>query len=491
MRWVGPADAHKRMQVHVACQLIKCKPCVGRPMSEEKNGIGGRPPSTLNETMFPAELTVEQTRLRISALVEEVAALREAAREKNALEELVLQLRDANENLVVATLNAQSLQDEAEAMNRRQQEYLSMLAHELRNPLGPITTPSAMLGKISSASPQLLKIQQIISRQAAHMARLLDGLLDVARINSGKVALVVQPIALAEVFDRAVETVQTYLDEHNQTIKVSVPFEPIVINGDAVRLAQIFSNLLINASRFTPDWKEISLSATIAAGNVVVTVQEKGVGIPAELLPSIFELFTQGPRPLARSEGGLGIGLNIVRNLVHLHGGTVEAHSGGLNLGSTFTVTLPVYDRTQAPSYVEPEQALSPRNRRVLLVEDNLDARDAMSTFLELEGHTVSIASDGENGFLMAMNNAYDILICDIGLPGMDGIELMQRLRSEGRQKMPFAIALSGYGDALIQTRAKDAGFDRYLVKPADANALLRLLAEPDASIITDGRAEA
>jgi two-component system, sensor histidine kinase len=491
MECVGPADAHKRTQVRVSSRLKVLKHRLGLPMPKDEVGNDARPPSRVSEAPSPADVTIEQMRLRISALTEEVVALREAAREKNALEELVLLLRDANENLVVATLNAQSLQDEAEAMNRRQQEYLSMLAHELRNPLGPITTASTMLGKISSASPQLLKLQKIISRQAAHMARLLDGLLDAARINSGKVALVVQPIALAEVFDRAVETVQTYLDEHNQTLKVSVPSEPIVINGDAVRLAQIFSNLLINASRFTPNWEEISLSAAIAGGEVVVTVQDKGVGIPAELLPSIFELFTQGPRPLARSEGGLGIGLNIVRNLVHLHGGTVEAHSGGLNLGSTFTVTLQVYDRTQAPSYVEPEQALLPRNRRVLLVEDNLDAREAMSTFLELEGHTVSIASDGENGFLMAMNNAYDILICDIGLPGMDGIELMQRLRSEGRQKMPFAIALSGYGDALIQTRAKDAGFDRYLVKPADADGLLRLLAESDASVVTGGRAEA
>jgi two-component system, sensor histidine kinase len=457
---------------------------------KDGNGARPKPPSAVSETTFPVNLTVQQVRLQMSALVEEVAALREAARGKIALEELVLQLRDANQNLVLATLSAQSLQDEAEAMNRKQQEYLSMLAHELRNPLGPITTAATMLEKISDASPQLLKLQKIISRQAAHMARLLDDLLDAARINSGKVALLVQPVALVEVFDRAVETVQPYLGEHKQTLKLCVPLDPIVVNGDAVRLAQIFSNLLINASRFTPDCKEIWLSATVVDRKVVVTVRDSGVGIPAELLPSIFELFIQGPRLLARSEGGLGIGLNIVRNLVHLHEGTVEAHSDGLNLGSTFTVTLPGWDRAQPPSHVEREQASLSRNRRVLLVEDNLDAREAMSTFLELEGHTVSVASDGETGFLMAVNNAYDMLICDIGLPGMDGIELMQRLRNEGRQKMPFAIALSGYGDALIRTRAKDAGFDRYLVKPADANALLRLLAEPNASVTTDGRAE-
>jgi two-component system, sensor histidine kinase len=225
MGCAGYADANKRTQVHVTFRLEKRKHRVGQLMSKDKDGNGARPkpPSAVNETTFPADLTVEQLRLRMSALAEEVAALREAAREKNALEELVLQLRDANANLVVATLNAQSLQDEAEAVNRKQQEYLSMLAHELRNPLGPITTASTMLAKISDASPQLLKLQQIISRQAAHMARLLDDLLDAARINSGKVALLVQPVALAEVFERAVETVQMYLDEHKQTLKVCVP----------------------------------------------------------------------------------------------------------------------------------------------------------------------------------------------------------------------------------------------------------------------------
>jgi len=458
---------------------------------EGGNGARHRPRKKIEKSAIRVDLTVEQMRQKISALVDEVAELRKAAEEKNALEELVTQLRDANQNLVIATLDAQTLQDEAEAVNRKQQEYLSMLAHELRNPLGPITTASTMLGKISDASPQLLRLQQIISRQAVHMARLLDDLLDAARINSGKVTLVVQPVMLNEVFDRAIETVQNFLDQHNQKLEICIPVEPIVVSGDPVRLAQIFSNLLINASRFTRDGEEITLSAELVGASVVVKVQDNGVGIPAELLPSIFELFTQGPRPLARSEGGLGIGLNIVRNLVHLHQGTVEAHSDGPNLGSTFMVTFPVFDFAQRPVHVEPDHASLSKNCRVLVVEDNLDAREAMSTFLELEGHTVSVASDGETGFLMALNNPYDVLICDIGLPGMDGIELMLRLHTEGRQKMPFAIALSGYGDALIRTRAKDAGFDHYLVKPADADALLHLLAESNAPVTTDGRAEA
>lgn len=437
------------------------------------------------------DLTTEQMRVRISVLTEEVAALREAAEKQNALETLVQQLRDANQNLVVATLNAQSLQDEADATSRKQQQYLSMLAHELRNPLGPITIASMMLGKISGASPQSLRLQQIISRQAAHMARLLDDLLDAARINSGKVTLLVGPVILTDVFDRAVEAVQAFLEEHGQTLKLCVPLDPVVINGDAVRLTQIFSNLLINASKFSGDRTDITLRATVVDSKVVVSVRDNGMGIPAELLPSIFEPFTQGTRPLARSQGGLGIGLNIVRNLVHLHEGTVEAHSDGLDMGSTFTVTLPNHHPVQQVNQVDLDDAPLPKILRILLIEDNLDAREAMCAFLESEGHTVSAATDGEAGFLLAVNQVYDVLICDIGLPGMDGIEVMQRLCIDGRQKVPFAIALSGYGDALIRTRAKDAGFDRYLVKPADSHALLRLLAESYASALTNGRAEA
>lgn len=252
-----------------------------------------------------------------------------------------------------------------------------------------------------------------------------------------------------------------------------------MIDGDSVRLTQVFSNILHNASKFGGRGTEIVLTATLVGGNAVVSVQDHGVGIAPEILPTIFELFSQGPRPLARSEGGLGIGLNIVRNLVTLHDGSVEARSDGFNRGTTVTVTLPATQGAPAEIVAEPIPAVISKILRVLLIEDQQDAREALSAFLELEGHTVSVASDGETGLVMAVNNAYDVLICDIGLPGMDGIEFVQRFRRESPQKMPFAIALSGYGDALIRTRAADAGFDRYLVKPADSNALLRLLAEP------------
>jgi signal transduction histidine kinase len=426
----------------------------------------------------PEDLSIEQMRLRIGMLVGEVTALRDAARKKNALDKLVMQLRDANQNLVLATLNAQSLQDESDTASRKQDEYLSMLAHELRNPLGPITTAATMLGKISGASPQLRTLQKIISRQAAHMARLLDDLLDAARINSGKVRLLVQPVFLNEVLERAIETVQAFLEQRAQKLKLQIPVDPVLINGDAVRLTQIFANLLVNASKYSGDQQEITLTAAIIDSDIVVSVRDSGVGIPTDFLPSIFELFTQSARPLARSQGGLGLGLYIVRNLVHLHKGTVEARSDGLDKGSIFTVTLPVNGLGLHSEQIDPDLGLQPKVLHILLIEDGIDAREAMRSFLEFEGHTVSAAADGEEGFLMAATQAYDVLICDIGLPRMDGIELMQQLRTDGRRTVPFAIALSGYGDALIRTQAKDAGFDRYLVKPVDPHTLLRLLAE-------------
>ncbi|QIE29658.1 Autoinducer 2 sensor kinase/phosphatase LuxQ (plasmid) [Caballeronia sp. SBC2] len=311
------------------------------------------------------------------------------------------------------------------------------------------------------------------------MARLVDDLLDAARINSGKVTLTVQPVLLTDVINQAAEGIQAGLSDRGQTLKLSFPRTPIVLNGDTVRLTQIFSNLLHNACKFGGDGTEIALTATLVNGEAVVTVHDEGVGIAPELLPTIFELFTQGPCTLARSGGGLGIGLSIVRNLVALHGGTVGALSNGLNHGATFTVTLPVSPAGQVESPIAQVSAVTSKIRRVLLVDDRQDAREALSALLELEGHTVSVAGDGETAFTMAVSYAYDVLICDIGLPGMDGIELVQRLRKEQRQKMPFTIALSGYGDDLIRTRAADAGFDRYLVKPADSDALIRLLAEP------------
>jgi signal transduction histidine kinase/ActR/RegA family two-component response regulator len=421
-------------------------------------------------------LNVEQLEFRINGLLDEIAVLRNADREKAALRDTVAQLREANQNLVLATLNAQTLREEADLTNQRQNEFLAMLAHELRNPLAPISMAASMLQRMEGVTPRVLKFQEIISRQVTHLTRLLDDLLDAARISSGKVTLLLEPVLLSEVIEHTIETIQLRLVERRQTLKVDVPAEPIVINADQMRLAQVFSNLLVNASKFTQDQGELAITVKLVGKNVIVTVEDNGVGIAAAVIPHIFALFTQGPRSLARSEGGLGVGLSVVRNIVQMHGGKVEAHSLGLGAGSQFSVTLPISnDALYVSSGWQPAQPDSP-GRRILLIEDNLDANETMMNFLSMEGHTVSNAYDGTTGLAMALAQRYDVLICDIGLPGIDGFGIIEALHAAAGADVPFAIALSGYGQLDDRSRALAAGFDHYFVKPVNIEALLPLI---------------
>ena len=420
-----------------------------------------------------AQASGADAQAQIAALTQEVEALRGALHERVALEGMVTQLREANENLVFATLNAQSLRDDAEAANRRQNEFLAMLAHELRNPLAPISMAAALLERIPAATPQLLNLTQVIGRQVDHMAHLLDDLLDAARISSGKITLTVQPLSLADVLAQAVETVEPRVAERHQALTVELPDQGLIIDGDHVRLIQAFSNLLGNASKYTSDRGQVSMTAAQVDGVVVIRVVDNGTGIAPDVIPHIFDLFTQGPRSLARSEGGLGVGLNVVRNLITMHGGSVVARSDGIGKGSEFVVTLPLSaQRTlaAAPSVAEEGRA---GNCSVLLVEDNVDACSTLSAFLETEGHTVSAAHDGMAGLDAALQGDFDVLVCDIGLPGMDGFALIAELRRSATARQPYAIALSGYGQEEDRTRALDAGFDAYLVKPVSLAALL------------------
>jgi signal transduction histidine kinase/CheY-like chemotaxis protein len=412
---------------------------------------------------------------QIEALQAEVSALRMEASGRAELEGMLTQLREANENLVVATVNAQGLRDDAEAANRRQNEFLAMLAHELRNPLAPIGMAASLLERIPSPAPQLLKLTQVVRRQVDHMAHLLDDLLDAARISSGKITLSLQPILLSEVIEQAVETVQPRLKERAQELTVDVPPQSIVANGDKVRLTQVFTNLLSNASKYTCDQGRLRLAVTLEGDDIVMAITDNGTGIAPDVLPHIFDLFTQGPRSLARSEGGLGVGLNVVRNLVAMHGGKVTAASRGIGQGSTFTVRLPV--SASVPDEGPPQQAgLKPAACRVLLIEDNVDACDTLAHFLTLEGHEITTAYDGPAGLRAAASRAFQVVICDIGLPGLDGFDLIAGLRSLPGGDKPFAIALSGYCQAEDRARAIEAGFDHYLVKPVGADALLALI---------------
>ncbi|MCD2519461.1 ATP-binding protein [Massilia sp. G4R7] len=419
-------------------------------------------------------------RKRIQALEAELSASRVQAREHARLEEQVEQLREANEHLVMATVSAQSLRDLAEATNRRQTEFLAMLAHELRNPLAPLSMSASLLHSLGGSNQQLTHVAGVVRRQVDHMARLLDDLLDAARISSGKITLAVRPMTLSAALDQAIETVAPRIRERSQHLQVALPDEPLTIEGDPVRLTQVFANLLGNASKYTGDGGRIALRAWRAQEEVVVEVSDNGSGIAAEMLPQVFDLFIQGPRSLARSEGGLGIGLNVVRNLVGMHGGSVGADSAGEGRGSTFTVRLPLSAAAAPAMEVAPGPSAAEGACRILLIEDNVDACDTLRTLLELAGHEVTVAYDGHAGLAEAQAGPYDIVICDIGLPGIDGLEVLARLRAgqSGPGVRCFAIALSGYGQLEDRERALGAGFDRYLVKPAAPDALLGLVGE-------------
>lgn len=431
-------------------------------------------PAALGQDAYTAALL-----RHIGGLENELARLREAVREKEALERTVNRLREANEHLVLAAINAQGSRDDAEAANRRQNEFLAMLAHELRNPLVPISMSSMLLERSADATPQLLNFSKVIRRQVDHMARLLDDLLDAARISSGKITLNLEPMALSNAIDHALETVLPRIRERGQHLFLNVPPEPVGTRGDRVRLTQVFTNLIGNASKYTGDGGNIHVDVAVEDHEVMVSVRDNGTGIAPEVLPHIFDLFTQGPRSLARSEGGLGVGLNVVRNLVSMHGGTVRADSDGLGQGSRFVVRLPLcaLDRAEPPP--APAAAQAPGRSRVLLVEDNVDAAETLKAFLEMEGHEVETAHDGTTGLAALMAQDFDVLVCDIGLPGMDGLEVLAALRASGKSAQPMAIGLSGYGQAEDRSRALAAGFDHYLVKPVSPDALLALVTAP------------
>ncbi|ATQ79134.1 hybrid sensor histidine kinase/response regulator [Massilia violaceinigra] len=400
-----------------------------------------------------------------------MASLRAAVLVQTALGD---ELREANGSLVLATLEARTLRDAAEGAHRRQNEFLAMLAHELRNPLAPISLANAMLVRLPEPSIELLNLHAIIQRQVLHLTRLLDDLLDAARISSGKISLLRSPTPLVDLLRRSVQTVQVRLLERHQQVQLDLP-EQLIVDGDAVRLAQVFSNLLVNASKYTGDHGLIRVAARAHDGVAVVTVSDNGAGMDADVLASVFDLFTQGPRALARAEGGLGVGLNVVRNIVELHGGTVVGSSDGLGLGSVFTVTLPLAAEDGVVA-VLPGPSPMPASRRILLVEDNPDANDTLTRLLLGEGHLVTSAYDGVAGLALARASAFDVLICDIGLPGLDGYQLITQLRKTSGAHIPFAIAISGYGQVEDRMRAIAAGFGQYLVKPLDADALLALV---------------
>ncbi|NYE63451.1 signal transduction histidine kinase [Duganella sp. 1224] len=378
--------------------------------------------------------------------------------------------------LAQAMAESERLNTDLNLSSRIKDEFLAMLGHELRNPLAPIVTALKLM-KLRGQAGDTGQEQAVIQRQVDHLVRLVDDLLDVSRIASGKVELRKETVALAEVLNKAVEMASPLLEQKQHRLLVDVP--TVRWHGDPARLAQVVSNLLSNAARYTPAGGHVTLATRVKGGTVQIQVTDDGNGIPAQLLPHIFDLFVQGNRQLDRAKGGLGIGLALVRNLVQMHGGQVSAYSAGEGRGSTFTITLPdsVVAEADAAPLPAPAAALEQGSGlRVLVVDDNQDAADSLGELLSALGYQPTVAYDPAHAIALAAAGMPQVAILDIGLPGMDGFELAGHLRQLPGGTALKLVALSGYGQENDKTRSRAAGFAAHLVKPINIAELQRSL---------------
>jgi two-component system, sensor histidine kinase len=392
------------------------------------------------------------------------AALRARARQ--------YQLREQIEAL---RASEQALRD----ADHRKDSFLATLAHELRNPLAPIRTAAQIIGSPSLAPQQLHWAQRVIQRQVAHLALLLDDLLDIARITQGKLELKMARVRLTEVVDAAVEEARALLDRKHHQLTVMLPSEEVILQADPLRLSQILSNLLTNAAKYTDPAGHIELSGAVQNGTLCLSVKDDGIGIPPEALTRIFEMFSQIDSGPVRAEGGLGIGLALVKGLLELHGGTIEATSDGLGHGSKFIVRVPLTASTQTQIRVIGADApsVATAGRRVMVADDNTDAADTLATLLELAGHEVRVAHGGRVALAIAQTFRPDVALLDIGMPDLSGYEVAKEIRRESWGAGICLVALTGWGRDGDRQRAMSAGFDRHLTKPIDPGALQALLA--------------
>ena len=398
--------------------------------------------------------------------------------ENGELDGILAMLTDVTERRRLDEELRRRVQDLA-AGDRRKDEFLAMLAHELRNPLAAISNAGYVLDQNPSADPRRRDLVAVIGRQIRHLSRLVDDLLDVSRFTRGNIELRKRDVELAPIVEGAVETTRPVLEQKGHRLTVSLPPEPVHLEADSTRIEQVLANLLHNAAKFTDPGGRIDLTVETDGPRVVLRVRDDGQGIDAELLPRIFDLFVQEDRSLARSHGGLGIGLTLVRSLVERHGGTVEARSQGPGRGSELVVRLP--RKAGAPAEAprprgESRPAEERGPSRILLVEDNLDAADALAELLRLWGHEVEVVHDGPAAVRSAQSGRPDVILLDIGLPGMDGYRVAAALRHLPDLQGTLIVALTGYGQESDRQRSAQAGFDHHLVKPVDLEELRRLL---------------
>ncbi|SDF34245.1 PAS domain S-box-containing protein [Massilia sp. PDC64] len=363
--------------------------------------------------------------------------------------------------------------------DRRKDEFLAMLAHELRNPLAPIGAGAALLQRARLDEGLVRKTSEIIGRQVGHMTALIDDLLDVSRVTRGQVELDEVALDMRAIVADAVEQVMPLVRTRHQQLDVEVPAQSMPVLGDAKRLVQVLANLLNNAAKYTQEGGRLRLDASVRGGNVVVDVVDNGIGMAPELVARAFDLFAQAERTSDRASGGLGLGLALVRSLVELHGGTVSCESAGPGLGSRFTVTLPLLaaGTGQAVLQSAAHETAHDASLSILVVDDNVDAAETLGLLLEATGHKVIIEHDPFGALERARIEAPQVCLLDIGLPGMDGYELARRLRAQPSTAHALLVAITGYGQDSDRRRAAEAGFDRHLVKPIDLDALQDALA--------------
>jgi PAS domain S-box-containing protein len=369
--------------------------------------------------------------------------------------------------------------------DRRKDDFIALLAHELRNPLAPIRYGLQALRLASADAGAIAEARSMMERQLGHMVRLIDDLLDISRINRNKMELRCSRVLLADVIGAAVETARPLIDARGHALTVALPPRPVYLDADLTRLAQVFGNLLTNSAKYTPPGGRIWLTAELASREreqpeVIVSVRDTGIGIPAESLPMVFDMFSQVDRSIERATGGLGIGLALVKGLVEMHGGTVRAESRGPGKGSTFTVTLPVLAGPPAPAAkpTEGERAAAGPRRRILVVDDNRDGADSLAIMLRLVNNEVRTSNDGLEALELAETFLPEVILMDVGMPRLNGLDATRQIRARPWGKGMTIIALTGWGQEGDRERSREAGCDGHLVKPVNLPDLERLLAE-------------
>jgi signal transduction histidine kinase len=436
----------------------------------------------------------EILRSKVAVLVELYCQRRELRKVNRSLAEANSSLALANSTLQVEkNRELEQLNSTLREANRHKDEFLAMLAHELRNPLAPIHNAVQLMRSTQLPPEQLVWAREVIQRQVGHLTKLVDDLLDVSRITRGKINVVRETIELATVVERAVETVQPMLVLQRHELIVKVDPDSLLLDGDLTRLTQIVGNILSNAIKYTDDGGRIELTAGSIGDSVEIRIRDNGIGIEPEVLPLVFDLFAQASQLNGRSQTGLGIGLALAKRLAEMHGGDVQAASDGPGKGSEFIVRLPRKKNDGAtaaahtPEVPPSEPTMSTAARRILLADDNRDALETLARLLQLGGHEIYKAMDGVQALEAATRVRPDLVLLDIGMPGMDGYEVARRIRSQPWGRSATLVALTGWGQESDRKRSRDAGFDTHCIKPLDPQRLSMLLA----SLSTPGGAPA